>query len=836
MSRNASRPKTTSKVINIAPYEYVHLKDNNSSLVKAVTGPKTFVLQDHEELVGELPQKMIVIPPMHYVCIRNPVILVEKDGKIVPEQDKFGQVKVAHAENQYRFYEQYKTAFFLHYGEELVGKIERLTFVQNNEALKLRALRKFKHPDHVKDLQAGDEWLFYGPKVYHPSIEVEVVTTIKAIIIGPCQALKVKAKQNYIDRAGVTHKAGEEWLVRNQGAYIPDVYEEVVKLQLPILINDQQAIYLRAIKFYKDIYGKDHRAGDEWLITPDKTTWHVLDIFEEQVMIQNMIILTKDQYAVILNPIDENGKNQKGAKKLVTGVKSFFLQPGEELERGIETIKVLNENQALLLQAKEKFKDSTGEEHLPGDKWMIKGPQRYCPDIEIEIVEERSVIPLNEKEGIYVRNIKDGSVRSIIGRSYLLESNEELWQKDLSSVEENIILESEPVSKVRDKTRVVSYKCPYNTAMQVYNYKTEQSRIIFGPDLVMLEPDEQFCLMFLSGKTPKVPGVIKTLVLSMGPTYTTDKIEVETSDHALLIVEVAYNWFFDVNRDVVDECKKIFTVRDCIGEMCSIMASRVRGSVAELTLNEFHKNSARIIRKSVMGEVSGKIRDKYVFQNNMLAISNVDIKNISTKDQKTKEKLQVTVNLAIEITTKSQEEEAKRQADLIEQEAKSLLQRKIIDDNSTAEELKRNLYILKAKTNSIEEQGLAEAVATAKVNTERMEYQTKIKLAKDMKDLKTNKNKFTNEIQSIEHSIEIEFDKNKTEIEINKKTLLSDIETVKFQKMIDAIGRDTLKEISMAGPRAQVQLLSALGLSGFVMTDGNNPINLFGFADSISKK
>jgi major vault protein len=836
MSRNTSKQAATSKVINIAPYEYVHVKDNNSSLVKVVVGPKTFVIQDHEELVGQVPQKMIIIPPMHYVCIRNPVILVEKDGKMLPEQDKFGQIKVAHAEIQYRFHEQYKTAFFLYYGEEMVGNIEKLKIVKNDEAFKLKALRKFKHSESGTDKQAGDEWLFYGPRVFYPSPEVEFVSVVNAITIGPSQALRVKAKQNFVDRDGLSHKAGEEWLIRTQGAYILDVYEELVRLENPIVINDKQAIYLRAVKAYKDYYGREHRAGDEWLITPDKTTWHVLDIFEERVSIQNMIILTKDQYAVVLNPIDENGKNQKGSKKLVVGEKSFFLQPGEELERGIQLIKVLNENQALLLQAKEKFKDSNGEEHLPGDKWMIKGPRRYVPDIEIEIVEERSVIPLDEKEGIYVRDIKNGTVRSVIGKSYLLESNEELWQKDISSIEEQILLESNPGQKVRDKTRVVSYKCPYNSVMQVYNYKTEKSRIIFGPELVMLEPDEQFCLMFLSGKTPKVPGVIKTLALSMGPTYTTDKIEVETSDHALLIVEVAYNWFFDVDRNDEDQCKKIFSVRDCIGEMCSIMASRVRGAVAELTLNEFHKNSARIIRKAVMGEVSGKINDKYIFQNNQLGISNVDIKNISTKDQKTKEKLQVTVNLAIELTTKSQEEEAKRQADLIEQEAKSLLQRKIIDDNSTAEELKRNLYTLMAKTKAIEEQGTAEAVATARVNTERMEYQTKIKLAKDTKDLKNSKNKFQNEIEAIEHEIKMNFDTEKTAIEINKKTKLSEIETMKFQKMIDAIGQDTLREISLAGPQAQVQLLSALGLSGFVMTDGNSPINLYGFANNLAKK
>jgi len=85
---------------------------------------------------------------------------------------------------------------------------------------------------------------------------------------------------------------------------------------------------------------------------------------------------------------------------------------------------------------------------------------------------------------------------------------------------------------------------------------------------------------------------------------------------------------------------KIFSVRDCIWEMCSIMASRVRWAVAEMTLNEFHKNSAKTIRKSVMWmNNESKISDKFLFENNLLAISNVDIKNISTKDEATKEKL-----------------------------------------------------------------------------------------------------------------------------------------------------------------------------------------------------
>ncbi len=502
----------------------------------------------------------------------------------------------------------------------------------------------------------------------------------------------------------------------------------------------------------------------------------------------------------------------------------------------MEEVYILSETEALLLQAKEGFTDENKIVRVPGDKWMIRGPIRFVPSIEVKIVEERSIIPLDNKEGIYVRDTKTGNVRSVIGKSYLLEANEELWKKELSTIEEEILKKSRPDGRDRtDHTRVVTFNCPYNTVLQIYNFKTDENRIIFGPDYVMLEPDEQFNILQLSGKTPKVPGVVKTLYLNMGPTYTTDQIEVETSDHALLIIEVSYNWYFDVLKtDNFEKQRKIFSVRDCIGEMCSIMASRVRGKVAEMTLNEFHKSSARVVRSAVMGVENNKINKKFLFVNNLLAISNVDIKNISTKDEETKNKLQATVNLAIEITTKSQEEEAKRQAETRDQEAKSTLQRKIIDDNSQAETIKKKLFELQAQTGLITESGLKEAETKAKVNTMIIESESNIKVAKITKEISNMENKFRIENEKMNKGNYYDYLQTKYEIELFTKEKISEIDTNKFKNIMNILGQDTLVKLSQAGPETQVALLSSLGLNGFVMTDGNNPINLYDFANSIT--
>lgn len=77
--------------------------------------------------------------------------------------------------------------------------------------------------------------------------------------------------------------------------------------------------------------------------------------------------------------------------------------------------------QGLILRANEAFTDTAaGVDRLPGDKWMIRGPTEYVPPVEVEVVTLRTAIPLDENEGIYVRDNKTGRVRAIIGESYML--------------------------------------------------------------------------------------------------------------------------------------------------------------------------------------------------------------------------------------------------------------------------------------------------------------------------------------------------------------------------------------------------------------------------------
>jgi len=123
---------------------------------------------------------------------------------------------------------------------------------------------------------------------------------------------------------------------------------------------------------------------------------------------------------------------------------------------------------------------------------MIRGPVEYVPPVEVEVVTKRTAIPLDENEGIYVRNVKTGKVREITGETYMLNQDEELWEKDLPpGVEALLAQEKDPLAdrgvrardgdqqgKTRDKTKVVTFRVPHNAAVQIYDYKEKKSRYI----------------------------------------------------------------------------------------------------------------------------------------------------------------------------------------------------------------------------------------------------------------------------------------------------------------------------------------------------------------------
>lgn len=244
---------------------------------------------------------MIIIPKRHYCEIENP-ILKDKDGN--PKKDKHGQFQVLLGEVEIRFHDDYQSPFPLFPREVLRREPTKLTVVKEMTALKLEATRNFKQKDG-QTITAGEEYLFVGPATYYPRVEERIVAEVKSWIIAPFSALKLRAKEQLEDANGVQRKTGEEWLIRTPGAYLPKVQEEVLQLCDPYILDNTKSLHLRANRTFTDVYGVERKAGEEYLITSERSSFHVQDIYEEVVAQVSLTILSPLQYCIILNPFDE---------------------------------------------------------------------------------------------------------------------------------------------------------------------------------------------------------------------------------------------------------------------------------------------------------------------------------------------------------------------------------------------------------------------------------------------------------------------------------------------------------------------------------------------------
>jgi len=350
----------------------------------------------------------------------------------------------------------------------------------------------------------------------------------------------------------------------------------------------------------------------------------------------------------------------------------------------------------------------------------------------------------------------------------------------------------------------------------------------------MLGADEHFTVLSLSGDKPKKPHVIKALALLLGPDFMTDIVTVETSDHARLSLKLSYNWYFEIEKNNVEDGQKLFQVPDFVGDACKAIASRVRTRVAAVTFDDFHKNSAKIIRTAVFGlDENQKVRNRFQFNANNLVITNIDIQSVEPVDQRTRDSLQKSVQLAIEITTKSQEATARHEAERLEQEAKGHLERQKINDEAAAESARKKLIELQAESAAVETTGQATAEAKAKAQAQFIEGEANVKQETQKAEATRIRSEASLAQTKLRQAAEIKYQTEIDNLEIGKQKELASIETQKFKDIVKAIGPDTISAIAQAGPEMQAKLLEGLGIKSLLISDGHTPINLFNTAQGL---
>lgn len=787
-------------VIHLGPQQYVHVLNLTTITQRVEVGPKSLAIGTNEQVVGAIA-KFLVVPPRHYCKILNPVVH-GLDGKF--------SLRLGH--HEYRFHEE---PFPLYPGEAMEGGIKQLPVVPPEHAVHLRCDADFDD-DGTKRV-AGEEWSLAGPCVYYPHPSVSMVAIIKPVIIKPGCAVHLRAKREFTDD-GVKRATSEEWLYREAGAYVPHVYAEVINVVEPRILTDSASIHLRARLKHVDAIGVARRAGEEWLITSADAGEWIVDVTQELIAEVKRVILSSLQWCVVVNPAttkDGHSVLALGLRQRRVGPATFFLHPGEFLEKGVCQTFVLQEHESMLLCAREAHEDSIekGKKRLPGDRWLITGPCQYVPPTTVEIVASRSAIVLKENEGIYVRNMQKGSVRVIMGPlSYMLGAEEELWAKELSAITVAVLAgggglgegdirklayyEASIDSRPREPYHVVTYRCPSGCALQIFNFREKLSRVVLGPNLAILGPWEHFNILSLSAGKPKVSNALKSIPMMLGPDFITDRIQVETADHARLSLLYGINYRFKYDPEEDASLQKLFAVPDFIGFVARQLASRIRITVAQTAFDEFHRHSAAILKTAVFG---GEENNTVTFEENNLVISDLDVQEIAPVDASMQELLVRSVQMAISISTKSIEETARQEAALQEQASRGRLELQSLASAQEAEKARITLCELRALSAAVESAGVAVAEAKARAESQLITSASEVEMARLRAEAAATA--FAGEAATLDaarrEEIRYTAVTNKADVKIAKER--TSIEVASFQAKIACIGSATVRALAAGG-------------------------------------
>ncbi|RKG63258.1 hypothetical protein D7V80_31290 [Corallococcus sp. CA054B] len=717
--------------ISLKNREYAYIEDANRGVVLMEVGPRVLTLEAHLTLVAK--ERMVEVGAGSWCVVRNPVVRV--DGQVA--LDDFGQARVAVGNREVRVGPK---VFPLYPGEELEGDIAPEYVLGVSEALRLRALTAFTDthvPDAPRRREAGDEWLVRGPGRYVPGESVTVVSLEKARV------------------------------------------------------------------------------------------------------------LKETEYCVILNPVDRaTGRVQEGRRKVVSGPDVFFLEPGEALEGDVRRKHVLSELQGLKLQALDDLSENEGGEpraRKAGDTWIVRGPRTYVPSEKVLIHREIAALSLGQGEGLYVRDLRSGKVSLVQGPcQFMPEAHQELHEKRLSPDAEALLGLTPPLPPAEakdaraprpmfatekgDRTRAIVLRIEDNTAVLINDFETNHARVEFGPAKVMLRPYEDVTVLDLSGSTPKRPRQLKVLMLRLGPDFATDLFEVATRDHARLRIKLSYKWQFDVQGDP-EKDKAIFRVNDFIGYVCENLASRIRQVAAENEFETFHKNASVLIRRAIFGmDDAGRARKDRLFSENQLRIIDIDIKDIAPVDEKTALKLREAIDTNIQIQLDASRQEAQAAAELKRIRSEEEKQLADIASHRKSEAERQSLIELQNRNHQLETLSRAKVEAEAQLERARVESEEALARAESDARASRIRSEAEAERERLTTQVALERQQRLNDLEVERQSRLAEVEATQFRQRVESLGGG---ENFVKAVAAQAQAAVVGGLDKVVFLPSGSNLNLF---------
>ncbi len=375
-------------------------------------------------------------------------------------------------------------------------------------------------------------------------------------------------------------------------------------------------------------------------------------------LIRQAVVLGEKEFCVIL---DADGKRQikVGPARVFPGPYDTFLTEGSnnriyyayELlpQRGLWLRFIRQIPRERLAARLPRGVELTQEIYYPGDELILTGVNSFFfPFNEIEILNPLNgqphfgndhsetfieAIGIDQKSGIYVRDLESGEARLVRGkRSYLVDPRKEVQiTRRVPTEQWNLwIAEGEPHKKTLQPMVTpwaLSITVPPNTAIMAAS--SDGYRVIQGPCMELLEYEETLVPMTLSTGTPKSDKqVIKTCFLRTVGNRVTDVIRAQTADFVELHIRVSYQVTFDdAHRE------QWFTHENYVGVLCDHLRSLVRSRCRQMSLTQLWPNVPGVIRDTILGEKTEQGRTGRVFGENGMRVTEVEVLSSTILDQ-----------------------------------------------------------------------------------------------------------------------------------------------------------------------------------------------------------
>lgn len=375
-------------------------------------------------------------------------------------------------------------------------------------------------------------------------------------------------------------------------------------------------------------------------------------------LIRRAVVLSEKEYCVI---VDADGKREikVGPARVFPGPYDTFMTEGsrnriydayELLPQRALWLRVIAPTKKTDLATKlPRGFELAKDEYFPGDELLLTGVSTFfVPFNEIEVLSPdtgQSVVGndhsrvfiealgIDQKSGIYVRDLTTGEVRLVRGKqSYLVDPRKEVQvTRNVPTDDWNLWIAANEPHKQSNRPITtpwaLSITVPNNTAVLVTSANSR--RVVDGPCVTLLGYEESLTALSLSTGTPKTDdNPLNTCFLRTVGNRISDKVTVETADFVKISVRVSYSVEF-----LADHKDRWFNHENYIQFIVERLRSIIRSRCRSVSLSALWPQLPSVLRDTLLGERKDGARPGRLFTENGTLLTEVEVLGAEIEDR-----------------------------------------------------------------------------------------------------------------------------------------------------------------------------------------------------------